>query len=163
MDIVQRHPELLRLLPALGEEARRLLARRLCARLVRQLEGQATDEFLELLLEGLSLAFHLWGDFKENLRDFRGAYLFRTADGAVAVSATFADMKLTVHEGPVAAWDVAVTFASPRALWKFLLSRDQDILDSLLRDEVTVEGNINYVYKLGFMARELTRKLGIGA
>ena len=109
------------------------------------------------------MAFLLWADFRENLRGFRGAYLFRTADGAVAVSATFAEMKMQVHEQAVDAWDVMVTFESARALCSFLLSRNQDILDSLLRDEVTVDGNINYVYKLGFMVRELTRKLGIGA
>jgi hypothetical protein len=163
MNTVLRHPELLHLPADLGEQAGRLLAHRLCPKLLAQLQGKATDEFLELLLEGLAVAFLVWRDFRENLRDFRGAYLLRTADGAVAVSVTFADMKMKVHEKALDAWDVMVTFRSAPALWSFLLSRDQDILDSLLKDEVTVDGNINYVYKLGFMVRELTRKLGIGA
>ena len=35
-----------------------------------------------------------------------------------------------------------VTFANPRALRRFLFSKDQDVLDSLLANEVDVEGNL---------------------
>lgn len=129
--------------------------------LLRQLEGEVTDDFLELLLHGMKLAFTLSGDYRQNLRGFRGAYVFRTADGTVAVSARFADGKMYVHTDALPEWDVKVTFETPQALWSFLLSKDQDILNSILRDEVTVEGNLNYVYKLGYMARELVQRLGI--
>jgi hypothetical protein len=131
------------------------------APLVRQLEGEITDEFLELLLHGMKLAFTLSADYRRNLRGFRGTYVFRTADGSVAVSARFADGEMHVDGGALPEWDVRVTFVSPQALWSFLLSKDQDILNSILRDEVDVEGNLNYVYKLGYMARELVRRLGI--
>ncbi len=133
-------------------------------KLVRQLEGAVTDEFVELLLDGMKLAFFFSGDYRQNLRGgFRGAYVFGTADGAVAVSATFRDGKMKVHGEAIQDWDVKITFENPQAVWSFLLSKDQDILNSILRDEVEVEGNLNYVYKLGFMARDLTRRLGIGA
>jgi hypothetical protein len=131
------------------------------APLVRQLQGEVTDEFLEVLLHGMKLAFTLSGDYRRNLRGFRGAYVFRTADGAVTVSARFADGEMHVDGGALPDWDVRVTFVTPQALWSFLLSKDQDILNSILRDEVEVEGNLNYVYKLGYMARELVRCLGI--
>ena len=129
--------------------------------LVRQLEGEVTDEFLELLLHGMKLALTLSGDYRQNLRDFRGAYVFRTADGTVAVSATFAGERMHVDEHALPDWDVRITFENPQAVWSFLLSKDQDILNSILRDEVEVEGNLNYVYKLGHMARELVQRLGI--
>jgi len=129
--------------------------------LVQQLEGEVTEDFLELLLEGMKLAFAISWDYRQNLRGFRGAYVFRTADGAVAVSARFAGGEMHVGGSELPDWDVRVTFSTPQALWSFLLSRDQDILNSILRDEVEVEGNLNYVYKLGYMARELMRGLGI--
>ena len=44
----------------------------------------------------------------------------------------------------------------------FLFSRDQDILDSLLANDVELDGNLNYIYKFGFMARDLGRRLGVG-
>ena len=56
---------------------------------------------------------------------------------------------------------VTVTFKDSAAMRRFLFSKDQDILASLLANEVEVDGNLNYIYKLGFMARDLTRRLGI--
>ena len=43
-----------------------------------------------------------------------------------------------------------------------MFSRDQDILNSLLANDVEVDGNLNYVYKFGFMARDLGHRLGVG-
>lgn len=139
------------------------ILRTLSRKLVRQFEGRVTDEFLELLLKGMKLAFWLSPDFRRNLRDFQGRYLFQTADGAVRVSATFQGERMQIHEDPIPDWNVKVSFENPQAVWSFLLSKDQDILNSILRDEVEVEGNLNYLYKLGAMARELTGRLGIGA
>jgi hypothetical protein len=42
----------------------------------------------------------------------------------------------------------------------FLLSKNQDILDSVLANTVEVDGNLNYIYKFGFMVRDLIRRLG---
>jgi len=137
------------------------LSRELCPKLVGQLEGTITDDFLELLLDGMDVGFRLSQDYRENLRDFQGRYVFRTTVGDVAVSATFRDRQMEVHDEAVPDWDVRVTFRHPQALWSFLLSENQDVLNSLLKDEVEVEGNLNYVYKFGFMVRELTRRLGI--
>jgi len=131
------------------------------ASLVHHLEGTVTDKFLELLLDGMKLAFAFSRDYRRNLRGFRGGYVFRTADRSVAVSATFEDGAMHVHAEELPEWNVRVTFENPQALRSFLLSRDQDILNSILRDEVEVEGNLNYVYKLGHMARELVQRLGI--
>jgi hypothetical protein len=132
-------------------------------KLVKQLEGEVTDEFVELLLNGMKLAFWLSPDFRRNLGDFRGRYVFQTADGEMKVGATFQDGRMRVHEDAIPDWNVKVSFENPQAVWSFLLSKDQDILNSILRDEVEVEGNLNYVYKLGSMARELTGRLGITA
>jgi hypothetical protein len=145
----------------MSDGAAAALTQGLCPELAGQLQGTITDDFLALLLEGMDLAFRLSKDYRENLRDFQGRYVFRTTIGDVAVSATFRDGHMEVHDEAIPDWDVMVTFRHPQALWSFLLSKNQDVLDSLLKDEVVVEGNLNYVYKFGFMVRELTRRLGI--
>jgi hypothetical protein len=42
----------------------------------------------------------------------------------------------------------------------FIFSRDQDILNSILANQVEVDGNLNYIYKFGFMARDLAKRVG---
>jgi hypothetical protein len=138
----------------------RILRRRARA-LVAELEGKLTDRFVELLLYGMELGFLLIASYRRNLRRFHGSYVLRTADGRVAVSAVFADGKMVVRDQAVAAPTVTVTFTDPAALRRFLFSQDQDILQSLMANEVEVDGNVTYVYKLGYMARDLTMRLGV--
>jgi len=50
---------------------------------------------------------------------------------------------------------VTVIFKDGRSLMRSLLSAQPDLLGALLRQEVTFEGNLNYVYRLAFLARRL--------
>jgi hypothetical protein len=138
----------------------RILRRRARA-LIAELEGKLTDKFVELLLYGMELGFLLIESYRHNLRRFRGSYVLRTADGQVAVSAVFADGKMAVRDQAVPAPTVTITFTNPAAFRRFLFSQDQDILQSLMANEVEVDGNVTYVYKLGYMARDLTMRLGV--
>lgn len=155
---------LLRPVPHLfSDRAGKALARMGNTSLKEELCGQVTDSFLELLLRGMDLAFCLMKGYRKNIRNFRARYLFTTADGLVQTSALFADRDMKVRSDAIEDWDVKVTFQNAPALQSFLFSRDQDILNSVLRNEVEVEGNLNLVYKLGFMARDLGRRLGVAA
>ena len=62
----------------------------------------------------------------------------------------------------VSDYDVKVSFADPAALRRYILSIDQDILDLMLENKVTVEGNVNYIYKFLFMTKDLFRRIGLG-
>ena len=127
----------------------------------KELYGEVTDEFLELLLRGMDLAFCLSKAYRKNIKDFEGRYLFRTADDSVAAAATFKNSNMKVHEEDIDDWDARITFKDANALSAFIFSRDQDILDSVLASNVKVNGNLNYIYRFGFLARDLSRKLGI--
>lgn len=127
----------------------------------KELEGIATDKFIELLLMGLSLAFDLSKSFRKNIRNFEGRYLFRTTDNLVAASAVFKNGDMDVPDKTIDDWDTRISFKDVAALRDFIFSKDQDILDSILANKVEVDGNLNYVYKFGFMARDLSRRLGI--
>jgi hypothetical protein len=151
----------LRIVSALGPGGWLLgLVRRRTAALRTELEGKLTDKFVELLLVGMDLAFLLLPSYRRNLHGFRGSYLFRTADGLVAASASFAGGRMVVDDGTLANPTATVIFRDAAALRRFLFSKDQDILNSILASEVEVVGNLNYVYKFGFMARDLVARLG---
>ena len=135
--------------------------RRRAQALKNELEGTLTDKFVELLFYGMDVAFLLLPSYRRNLRGFRGSYVLQTADGRVAASARFDDGAMWVQTKAISGPKVTVTFKDPAALRRFLFSKDQDILSSLMANEVEVEGNLNYVYKLGFMARDLGLRLGL--
>ncbi len=126
-----------------------------------QLYGAVTDKFLEILLGGMDLAFSLSRGYRKNINNFKGRYVFRTAKNDVAASATFQNGDMEWHKEAVDDWDTRVTFKDAPALMAFIFSKDQDILDSLLKNEVEVDGNLNYIYKFGFMARDLGHRLGV--
>jgi len=129
--------------------------------LKEQLRGKVTDTFLELLLRGMDLAFTLMRGFRRNIANFDGRYLFITSDGLVATAATFGNGNMSVKPDSIDDWDVRVTFKDASALQRFFFSRNQDVLDSILRNEVEVDGNLNLIYKFAFMARDLSRRLGV--
>jgi len=128
----------------------------------KEMSGRMTNAFIKLLLRALDTIFLLYKDYREkNIKDFGGRYLFRTADNVVSASATFKNGDMKLPKQAIKDWDVRVTFKNSAALKDFIFSRDQDILDSLLKNEVEVDGNLNYIYKFGFMARDLGHRLGV--
>jgi len=153
----------LRPIPYLFSDATgNFIAKLLLRRLKKELAEKVTDKFLESLLAGMDVAFSLSESYQRNIRDFEGRYLFRTANEVVAAAATFKDGDMESHREAIDDWDVRVTFKDYEALNAFLFSKDQDILDSILANDVEVDGNLNYIYKFGFMVRDLGRRLGIG-
>lgn len=131
-------------------------------RLKEELCGEVTDKFLEILLYGMDLAFCLSKGYQRNIENFNGRYLFRTANNLVAAAAIFKDGDMEVHKELIKDWDVRITFKDAAALRDFIFSKDQDILNSLLKNEVEIDGNVSYIYKFGFMARDLSHRLGVG-
>jgi hypothetical protein len=144
----------LRPIPYLFSDATgNFIAKLILRRLKKELAEKVTDKFLESLLAGMDVAFSLSESYQN---------LFRTANEVVAAAATFKDGDMEYHGEAIDDWDVRVTFKDYEALNAFLFSKDQDILDSVLANDVEVDGNLNYIYKFGFMVRDLGRRLGIG-
>ena len=123
--------------------------------LLAAISGVATDTFVGLLLDVMKLGLEHSPDYHGNIEDFKGSYVFRTADDRVCKAAIFDQGGMEISDTAPEEWDARVTFATVPAFQKFLFSGDQDILNSLLANEVEVDGNLNYIYKFGFMAREL--------
>ncbi|NOZ24734.1 MAG: hypothetical protein GXO94_01380 [Nitrospirae bacterium] len=134
---------------------RPLRMKRLRKRFLKCLESEAAEEFLEMLLKFMSLAFLLDRDFRRNIEGFNGRYLFKSRDNSITVAVIFEDGRMKVHEKVLEDTNVTVVFRNGKALMGYLLSPKPDILGSLLRQDVTFNGNLNYVYKFAYMAKRL--------
>ena len=133
--------------------------------LKKQVLGAATDKFIEILLRGMDSFIFLTPDkdFRRNLKDFNGRYCFRGADKAenIRFSATFSNGDMHVHDDAIDDWDFMVTFKNGKALRDYIFSEKQDIFDSLSENAVEVDGNLNHIFKFGFIVQNIALKLGI--
>jgi hypothetical protein len=138
------------------------LSRFMSRKLVEQLRTRATDAFLDKLLRGMDIAFALNRSYREhNLARFRARYVFATRDGEVGSTVRFEDGEMKVSRKAEDDFTVRVRFKDAAALRRFLFAEKQDVLDSVLNNEVELDGNLNYIYKFGYMARDLERRLGL--
>ena len=121
----------------------------------RCLAAEAAEEFLETLLTLMKIMFVVNPEYRENIRDFDGRYQFCGRDG-LKVAAVFRRGRMEVTDDVlIADPHITITFRDGRTLMKFLLAPKQDILGSMLRHDVVTEGNLNYLYRFGYMAKRL--------
>jgi len=118
-------------------------------------DSEVTEEFLELLLNAMRIFYIFNEDFRNNIEGFEGRYLFKSRDGKITVAAIFENGRMNVKEKEIGDTDITVSFRSAKALREFIFSPKPDILGSILRQDVVVDGNFNYMYKFAFMAKRL--------
>jgi hypothetical protein len=136
--------------------------------LIGGLSGAIADWTLDNLLTVMSLAFKVSPYFPKlhgydaNIEYFNAFYAFATEKGAVRSAAIFKDGEMLVDRDPeLDQWDIRVNFKNVDALWKLIFSGGTDIVESVLANDVQVYGNLNYLFKFGFMARDLKERLGL--
>lgn len=113
------------------------------------------EEFLQMLLTLMQVVFVLNHEYRRNIKNFNGRYQFCSEDG-LKVSAIFHNGRMKVEDDVlIDNPHITITFRDGKTLMNFLISPKQDILGSMLRHDVRTEGNLNYLYKFGFMAKEL--------
>ena len=129
------------------------------------LNPEMVEEFLELLLNVMRLTLWVDRDYHRNIQNFEGKYLFESKDGNISVSAVFKRSSLfnyeylEVSEKKIEDADITVTFKDSKILMGLLLSPNPDILGALLENAVVVTGNINYIFKFGFMTTQLQQMI----
>jgi hypothetical protein len=126
---------------------------------IGSLESEFAEEFLETLLKLMSLVLFLDPEYKRNIAGFNGRYQFLSSDNVITVSAVFRDDAMEVSEETIPDPNITVIFKDGKALMNYLLSPKPDVLGSLLRQEVRLDGNINYLYKFAYMAKRLQLKV----
>ena len=122
---------------------------------IQSAESELAEGFLIVLMNAMKIAFFWIRDFRQNINNFDAKYLFKSRDEDITVSAIFKNGKMSVSGGNTDDPNVTITFRNAKTLRDFLLSPKQDILGSMLRQDITINGNLNYLYRFGFLAKRL--------
>ncbi len=130
-------------------------AKSIAERFLQSLESEFVDESLFLLLSLFCLVFKVDKNFRKNIENFNGRYLFNSRDKKVEVGVVFKNGKMKVESSGISKADVVVTFNDVPSLMKFVLSKDPNILNAVLNQTIVIDGNLNYIYKFGYMAQHL--------
>jgi len=93
--------------------------------------------------------------FRKNIKDFTGKYFFTDKEEGITEAVIFKNGKMEVFNKPINDADITVTFKNNKALADFLLSPKPDLLNAMLHQDITLNGNLNYIYKFAFMAQHL--------
>ncbi len=131
------------------------LTEKLLADFRKCFDSELAEEFLQTLLTLMKVAFIVNHDYRRNIDTFNGRYQFCSEDGEVTIGVIFGNGRMKVVEDSIDAPHITVTFRDGRTLLNFIISPRQDILGSMLKHDVRTEGNLNYLYKFGFMAKQL--------
>ncbi len=134
-------------------------AKNIAENFLKSLESGFVDDSLYVLLKLMSLVFMVDKSFRRNIENFNGRYLFNSRDNKIEVSAIFKNGKLKVKDGSINNTNVIVTFKDVPSLMHFALSKDPNILNAVLDQTIVIEGNLNYIYKFGYMAQHLVTEI----
>lgn len=115
--------------------------------------------FIHTLLRPMQkiLADHM--EYHRNIENFTGRYQFCSKDGVVNIAVIFDNGLMKLEKHKISNPDITITFRDVETLLKFILSPRQDILGAMLRHDVVTEGNLNYLYKLGYMGKKMQNML----
>jgi len=142
----------------------RRLARK---KFVNQVKEEVTEEFLEILLQFLRFCSYLDEYLRQSIGTSKWKIELRSEDKDIRVLAEFENghvkpRELEPNEQVVPPANASVVFKNPEAVKNFLLPPGglqgrRDVLRSYLNNEIRLEGNLNYVYRFGFLATHLQR------
>jgi hypothetical protein len=121
--------------------------------------GESVHASPEILFRLIGLLYQLKPDFRKNIQGLSGSYQFKSEDNKVTVLATFDDEQITVEEALSPEADIVITFKDGRSIINSFFSHGKDILKTLNDNEVALQGNLNYVYKLGFLTNHIQAAL----
>lgn len=119
------------------------------------LDSELAEDFLRILLELMGAVLLLNSDFRRNIAGFKARYQFRSSDDTITVAAVFDRSTLNVSEEIIDNPNISITFSDGKALMNYLLSPKPDVLGSMLRQEVRLDGNLNYLYRFAYLAKRL--------
>ncbi len=134
-----------------------------------QAAGEVLDRLLYLLLEAMALLFYVNSEYRKNIKDFNASYVIQSQDGKIDVSAVFKkvsflwremdgmEVKSTVMDHPT----TSVTFRDGKAMAEFLFSGNPDVIQGMLNNQLSVSGNLNYLFKFIYLILLIPEILGI--
>ena len=137
----------------------RLSFQELGEKFLNSLEDEAAEAFLQGLFFLLKVKFALDPAFRRNIENFQAVYQFKSKDDGFGVLLEFANGDLSFRQGLSDDATITIIFKDGGSLIRYLISQKKDVFQALLHNEIQVSGNLNYIYKLGFLANHLQLEL----
>jgi hypothetical protein len=133
--------------------------------------GKALDNLLFLLLKAMGLLFLVNKDYRKNIKDFTGSYVICSSDKKIDVSAVFKKIPvfftqkdgMEVKNTKVDNATTTVTFRDGKAMADFLLSGNTDVIAGMLNNQLSVSGNLNYLFKFVYLLWLIPELLGLNS
>lgn len=125
--------------------------------LKENLEEAAVEGLLVVLLNVMSLLFLLDKGYRRNIAGFKGRYNFCSADKGISASCAFTGRRMKVSGALLRNPNVTVCFRDEEAVLSFLTGGDPDILNFMLENKLSYQGNLNYLMKFAYMSIHLVR------
>ena len=100
--------------------------------------------------------------YRRNIEGFNACYCFKTSDGTIAASVIFKDNEMKVEEeGKSTTRTSPLPFETAMPSKNLLSSPIPDIIFKLpvMNNELSFNGNLNYLLKFAYMAKALQLKL----
>jgi len=119
------------------------------------MNGKNIERGLFLILELLSWSFFFDKKFRRNIVNLTADYVFtdKTQDFYVRVS--FKNEKMYVTREKIDNPTFALIFKDTSSFFKLITSKEPDILNAMLNQEIEFTGNINYINKFAYMGQHL--------
>ncbi len=143
--------------------------KKLKAEIETEVAGEALDKLLFLLLKAMGLLFLVDKEYRKNIKDFNATYVICSRDKKIDVSAIFKkvhglfsekdgmEVRDVIVENPT----TTVTFRDGKAMAEFLLSGNPDVIAGMLDNQLSVSGNLNYLFKFVYLLWLIPELLGI--
>jgi len=133
--------------------------RALQCHLIEHIEGALVEGVLLILLDVMRLMFIIDKEYRRNIRGFKAKYNFRSADDLISVSCVFNGRNMKVSKDLTDGENVTVSFRDEQSFASFLTGGDPDILNYMLENKLSYDGNLNYVMKFAYMSIHLVHCL----
>jgi len=126
------------------------------------LDVRLTKMITVSLFAGTKIAGYLSEDFfQKNLKGFSGSLQLRTVDDRIQIGLKCKQGKICVDTQKKDGWDVVVIFKNMESFQYFMLSNNPDIMAEAIQNNINISGNINQLYKLGFVLNDLRERIGL--
>ena len=129
-------------------------------KLLKCFESEASEEFLKILLKAMCLVLFIDRDYRKNIKNFNGKYLFKSNDNSIKVAAFFKNNRMKVTEDVSSGYvpNVTLDFRNSKALMDFIMNPNPDVIKSIMNQDLVMNGNFNYLLKFAYMAKHLRLK-----
>ena len=133
------------------------------------LAGEMLDKALYAILKAMKLLFLVNKEYRNNIKDFNATYVIQSEDGRVDVTAVFKKVRflfkeidgMDVKDTAISNPTTVVTFKDGKAMANFLLSENPDVIEGMLDNQLSVSGNLNYLFKFIYLLWLIPELLGI--